>query len=201
MGNDLGVGLRQKFVSLSGQFFLQFQIVLNDAVVYNNDRMIMVKVRMRVQIGRNTVGCPSGVADADGSRKGCAVLCQLLKYFQASYRFFHLDFFSVIDSNSGRVVSAVFQLCQSVQQYRGSLVSSNISNNSTHRFCPPNSKRRHPCSIFKLCRLFASCSLHFYHAAPFLVNLMEHFVFTYKNFPILFFTFIYFCLCFFLLFP
>ena len=73
-------------VSLSGEFFLQFQIILNDTVVYNNDRMIVVKVRMRVQIRRNTVGGPSGVADTDRSRKGCAVLCQLLKYFQASYR-------------------------------------------------------------------------------------------------------------------
>ena len=72
MGNDLGVGLRQKFVSLSGQFFLQFQIVLNNTVVYDDDGMIMVKVRMRVQIGRNAVSGPSGVADTDRSRKGRA---------------------------------------------------------------------------------------------------------------------------------
>ena len=161
----------------------------------------MVKVRMRVQIRRNTVGGPSGVADTDRSRKGCAVLCQLLKYFQASYRFFHPDFFSVIDSNSGRVVSAVFQLCQSVQQDRSSLVSSNISNNSTHRFYPPNSKRRHPCSVFRLCRLLISCSLLFYHSAPFSVNLMEHFVFTYKIFLFLFFTFTYLLFRFFRIFP
>ena len=64
MRDDLGVGLGLELVSLRLQLVLQLEVVLDDAVVDDDDAAGAVAVRMRVLLGRPSVGRPARVADA-----------------------------------------------------------------------------------------------------------------------------------------
>ena len=62
--DDLGVGLGDERVPLALQLLLQIEIVLDDAVVDDDDLAGAVAVRMRVLLGRPAVRRPARVADA-----------------------------------------------------------------------------------------------------------------------------------------
>ena len=62
--DDLGVGLGDELVSLPLQLLLQVEVVLDDAVVDDDDLAGAVAVRMGVLLGRPAVGRPARVADA-----------------------------------------------------------------------------------------------------------------------------------------
>ena len=62
--DDLGVGLGLELVSLRLQLVLQLEIVLDDAVVDDDDAAGAVAVRVRVLLGRPAVRGPARVADA-----------------------------------------------------------------------------------------------------------------------------------------
>ena len=113
MGDDLGVGLAFKDMTLGGQFGLQLGEILDDAVVDQGDAAGLVRVG--VGRGRSAVGGPSGVADADRGRQ----------------RLFGQDGFQIADlalgaaafdravhhgGDPGRVITAVFQPFQTVDQ-------------------------------------------------------------------------------------
>ena len=148
-------------------------------------------MRMCIQIGRCPMRCPSRMSDSYGTRKCRSIFVSFPQAPSDGPLLSASEFlFSIVYSNSGRIVSAVLQLLTIRPAAPGQPGRFQLYPTiSTHRFFPPNSKRRHPCSVFRLCRLLISCSLLFYHAAPFSVNLMEHFVFTYKIFLFLIFYF------------
>ena len=62
--DDLGVGLGDELVPFLLQLALQLEIVLDDAVVHDDDPSGAVAVRVRVLLGRTAVRRPAGVADA-----------------------------------------------------------------------------------------------------------------------------------------
>ena len=62
--DDLGVGLGDEHVALPLQLVLQLEVVLDDAVVDDDDLAGAVAVRVRVLLGRASVRGPAGVADA-----------------------------------------------------------------------------------------------------------------------------------------
>jgi hypothetical protein len=63
VSRDFGVGLAEKGVALSDQFFPKFKVILDDAVVQDRNRPVLVKVRMGVFIGGTAVGGPTGVTN------------------------------------------------------------------------------------------------------------------------------------------
>ncbi len=67
VGDDLGVGLGDELVALGGELALQLKIVLNNAVVHDDDAARAVAVRVGVFFGGAAVGGPAGVADAKGA--------------------------------------------------------------------------------------------------------------------------------------
>ena len=80
------------------------------------------------------MGGPAGVANAAGAGQGTAVVGFFRQIFQAARGLHHLGkFISVPDSQSGGVITAVFQLAQAVQQNGCRLFFSCESNNATHR--------------------------------------------------------------------
>ena len=62
--DDFGVGFRLELVSLGDQLALDLEIVLDDAVVDDDDAAGAVAMRMRVFFGRPAVRGPSRVAEA-----------------------------------------------------------------------------------------------------------------------------------------
>ena len=62
--DDLGVGFGLELVSLRLELVLQLEVVLDDAVVDDDDPAGAVAVRMRVFLGGTAVRRPARVADA-----------------------------------------------------------------------------------------------------------------------------------------
>ncbi len=62
MRHDLGVGFRLEVVSLRLEFLFQFEVVLDDAVVDDNDPTRTVAVGMGILFGRTAVRGPTRVA-------------------------------------------------------------------------------------------------------------------------------------------
>ncbi len=65
MRDDFGVGLGGELVPFGDESALQCQVVLDDAVVRNDDAAFAIPVRMRVFFGRTAVSRPSRVPDAE----------------------------------------------------------------------------------------------------------------------------------------
>ena len=105
--------------------------------MYHYDTLIFIKMRMSVDIRRCTMRCPTGMTDSKLTRKQLASMSQFIQHFQPSHCFFHIDFLSVINCNTGRVISSVLQLLQSLKQDWRCLTLSYITYNSTHNECSP----------------------------------------------------------------
>ena len=67
MGDDFGVGLSAELVAFFDELFLQAHVVLNDAVVNDDDLAGAVAMGMRVFFGGTSVGGPASVSDAVGA--------------------------------------------------------------------------------------------------------------------------------------
>ena len=88
---------------------------------------------MGIGVRRSAVGRPARVADARGAVQRRAVRGQLLQGGEAALRFRDLPFVVAEDAHTGRVISAVFQLGQSVQKDGRGLLFSGIAYDSTHK--------------------------------------------------------------------
>ena len=115
------------------QHFFQFQIVFDDTIVYHGNFAAHAVVRVAVCFTGLTVCRPTGVTDTDMGRF-LTVFFQLFR--QTGQSAFHLDGTDpiFIYRNTCRVIPAVFQFGQAVQQYGYCLIAANISYDSAHSF-------------------------------------------------------------------
>ncbi len=67
VGDDFGVGFGDELVALGGEFALEVEVVLDDAVVDDDDAAGAVAMGMGVFFGGAAVRGPAGVADAEGA--------------------------------------------------------------------------------------------------------------------------------------
>ncbi len=70
VGGDFGVGFGPEFVPILDQFGLQFEVVLDDAVVDDGDLLVPVEMGVGVGVGRPAVGGPPRVADGEPALVG-----------------------------------------------------------------------------------------------------------------------------------
>ena len=70
MGQDFGV--RGGLESMAGfeQAVFDPVVVFNDAVMHQGEAAGLIQMRMGIFVGRRAVGCPAGVADAQGAEDG-----------------------------------------------------------------------------------------------------------------------------------
>ena len=132
LGDDLGVRLGAESVALVQQLLLELDVVFNDAVVDNGDFAALADVGVGVDIVRLAVGGPAGVADADRARQIRALVRQVAEHLQPPARLLHAERTRAADGDARRVIAAVFQTPQTVQQNGSRLLLAHISNNSTH---------------------------------------------------------------------
>jgi hypothetical protein len=113
--HDLGVRLGDEPVSLGGQLALQIEVVLDDAVVDDDDAARAVAVGVGVLLGRPAVRRPARVADAvlAVERVGGE---DLLEPRELARRPPQLHRARADDGQPGRVVAAVLQTAQAVDE-------------------------------------------------------------------------------------
>ncbi len=133
MRHHFGVGLAFENRALALKPLLELRMIFDDAVVNDGYRSRNVRLRMRVQIARLAVSRPSRVPDSDRAFY-CLVRDSLLQDFERALRLAHDYVFAVEHGNSRRIISAILELFERVNQNRRGKFISDISNNSAHSF-------------------------------------------------------------------
>src|SRR5436309_1118602 len=132
MRDDLGVSFCGKAVALFGKLLFKRDVVLDDAVVNNNNLAATIAVGMRVLFGGAPVSGPAGVANAVGSIERL----EPDHFFQIAQFAFgspNLKTLAVAtDGNSGGVIPAVFKPPQAIQNDRNDPLFANITHDSAH---------------------------------------------------------------------
>ena len=115
--DDLGVGFGDELVALPLQLLLQIEIVLDDAVVDDDDLAGAVAVRVGVLLGRPAVRRPARVADAvvAGDRVQRDDVLEIRQLAGAAPQ---VDRAVVHDGDARRVVAAILEPPQPVDENR-----------------------------------------------------------------------------------
>ena len=135
VGDDLGVGLALKLEALLLELFAQLAEILDDAVVH--DGHPVAGMRMGIGLVRLAVGCPAGMADAGGA--GERVLLEpALQVLELALGAPPGQVPRFQRGNAGRVIAAIFQPLERVDQLTGDRLMAEDSNNAAHyRLAPP----------------------------------------------------------------
>ena len=134
LDQHLGIRLADKGISLGLQHRLQGPVVFNDAVVHDAD--IRGGMGMAVDVAGFPVGGPPGVPDAavGGGQAGGGGLFQFgPQGGQPPLALDDPDAALYSQGQASRVVPAVLQLGQAVQQYVLGAASAHIAYNATHK--------------------------------------------------------------------
>ena len=143
--DDLGVGLGDERVPLFLKLPLQIQVVLDDPVVDDDDAAGAVAMRMRVFLGRPAVGRPAGVADAVFPVERVAGE-HLFETGELAGAAPQLDLAVAHDGHPRRVVAAILEPPQPVDQNRKDLLLADIPDDPAHWCYPSMSDIRCPMS-------------------------------------------------------
>ena len=112
VGDDFGVGLGGELVALFDQLFLEGDVVLDDAVVHDDDLAGAIAMRVGVLFGGTSVRGPAGVANAVGAVERL----QADDFFQIAQLAFgaaDLQAFAIAgDCDAGGIISAIFEPLQ-----------------------------------------------------------------------------------------
>ena len=130
--DDLGVGLGDELVALQLELVLELQVVLDDAVVDHHDVAGAIAMRMRVLFGGPAVRRPARVADAVGPVHRIHA-DRVFQVAQFARRAAHRQMIvAVQDRDPGRVVTAVFEPAQAIQNDGDCSSVPDIADNATH---------------------------------------------------------------------
>ena len=117
---------------LLDELFLEREIVLDDAVVHDDEVAGAVRVRMCVHIRRTPVRRPARMADADRALRH-VVFDLLPQRRETAHALLHADILAVIDGDARRVIAAVLELREPLEQELRRLALSDIAHDSTHK--------------------------------------------------------------------
>src|SRR5579862_5216721 len=132
MGDDLGVGLRAELVTFFDQLLLQAKIVLDDAVVHDDDLARAIAMRMGILFRGTAVGGPAGVADAVGAVERLQA-DDLFQIAQLAFGATYLQAVAVAGhGDSGRIIAAILEPPQPVDDDRHNPLLPYIANNAAH---------------------------------------------------------------------
>jgi len=130
--DDFSVGFGGELVAFFDQLFLEAEIVFDDAIVHHHDLPGAVAMRVRVFFGGTPVRGPTGMADAVSALERLDAN-GLFQVAQLAFRAPHLQLVAVArDCDSSRVIAAVFQPPQAINNDGNHFLLADITNNSTH---------------------------------------------------------------------
>ena len=134
--NALGVRLRIELVSFGYEFLLQFQVVLEYAVVHDQNIAGAIGVRVSVEVGRPAVRRPARMPDA------AVAVRQAIPQFaaelgQLARRLVQLRHTGFVQHRDPRaVVATILERAKPLQNYRSRRSFSYVANDSTHIIHP-----------------------------------------------------------------
>ena len=132
MGEDLRIRVRPERDARLFQLLFEGMEVFYDAVMDHKHVSVLITVGMGVFLGRLPVGCPSRVCDAGGAMD-IQVLYLLLQFNDFSYRPIEMNLLLVLNSESCRVIAAVFQTFQALYQDGLRRFKAHITYNTAHK--------------------------------------------------------------------
>ena len=134
MGEHFRIRFRNKLIPSALQLLFQREIILYNSVMYNGNSTLRIKMGMGIHIAGRSMSCPPGMADSKHSRHSCSVMCQFLQNLQSSHGFGDIDFLTIKNCHSRRIISTIFQLGKSVQDDRCRLIFTDVAYYSTHTY-------------------------------------------------------------------
>ena len=133
--HDLRIGLRDEGVAFSNQLLLQLEIVLDDAVVDDDDLAGAVAMRMGVLLGRPPVRGPARVADAVVAvHRAARDRCLEPRQFAGAAP--ELDRPVADERHARRVIAAILEPPQSVDENRQHFALPDVADDSAHLASP-----------------------------------------------------------------
>src|SRR4051794_15316650 len=108
-------------------------VIFDDAVM--NQRDIAHAVRVSVNLGGRAVGCPTRMAHAHRSLE-VSVAELFFQALQSAFAPEDLNLILLQNGDAGRVVAAVLEPFQSIEQNSLGIVKSDITYDSAHVFSP-----------------------------------------------------------------
>ena len=133
MGDDFCVGFGYEFVALGAEFLLESEVILDDAVVDDDEGAGAIAVGVGVLFGGTAVGGPAGVADAEGAverivgDEGFEVA-----EFAGGAAELHDAVGGSSDGDACGVIAAVFEAAQAFDDDGHGGIGANVSDDSTH---------------------------------------------------------------------
>ena len=133
MRDDFCISFGNEFVPVRLQFTFERKVVLDDAVVNNDDVASAVTMGMRILFRGAAVGCPARVADAVGAFKGMLAddFFQIAQLARSAPKF-QWAVAAIADGDAGRVIAAVLQSPKPFNDDRNGFLRAYIADNSTH---------------------------------------------------------------------
>src|SRR5438105_14980915 len=108
MRNDFRVGFRGEFMALFYKLALQGEIILDDAVMRDDDAAFAVAMRMGILLGRTPMSSPTRMAKTELSRYRL-LLKQILQIFEFAGTPPDLKLLVFNNRDSGRIVAAILE--------------------------------------------------------------------------------------------
>ena len=133
VGDDFRIRFRLEVIPFLEEFFLQFHVVFDDAVVDDGEITFFIRMGMGVDIRRTAMSCPTGMADADRADDRMS-LYGFSQVDQTACLFADSNGAVMIDGDTGRIITAVFQLCQTIHQKICCFSVSDVTYNTTHSY-------------------------------------------------------------------
>src|SRR6266404_1253391 len=137
--NHFGIGFRSEHVAQAFQIGAQCLVILDDPVVHDG-HAVARDVRVGVVRGRNAMGGPSGMRDADVAADRSRVECVLENLHLADGPQTG-DPATLEHGDARRIIAAVFQATQSLHEDGNRVALRNDTHDSTHvRLAPAAEK-------------------------------------------------------------
>ncbi len=131
VGQHLGVRLGPEAMPLGEQALLDLEIVLEDPVVDDDERALAVGVRVRVLLGRPAVGGPARVADARRALDG-PLAQDAFERLEPPGGAPDLQPPALQDGDAGRVVAAVLEAPEPLDDDRGRALVTDVADDPAH---------------------------------------------------------------------
>ena len=129
--HDFGVGIRLEDMAFVDQLLLERHVVFDDAIVYDDEMIMAVAMRMGIPIRWLSVRRPAGMPDADVSGERMRLQCGF-QICQTTFFLFDRDRTFVIDGDASRIIAAIFEASQPIDQKTGRFAAAHITYNTTH---------------------------------------------------------------------
>src|SRR5215469_437449 len=127
--HDLGVGLALEFMASGGELGFELLEILDDAVM--NDRDFLGSDRMRVGLRWHAMRRPARVADADQALHWL-FLDEIGERLQLALGAAALDRAVDEGRDAGRIIAAIFEAAEPVDQKRSDLLPPDDADNAAH---------------------------------------------------------------------